>query len=136
MELIKENQLGRVEYDRLNSTIYATYEGMVNPELGMELFHATMEYVENNRVVAICSDTTLLTGTFTHVNDFLTQTYFPHLIKHGVICIAMIVSADVFTRFATKDLIKKMGSMTLQTFKSESEAVAWMEEVINRKHTA
>lgn len=126
MELIVENKFGSAYYDPGTKIIYSRYYGIVNVELALEILEAQKKFGLENGAKAICADLSELKGTFTMVNEYLTTEFFPPLIQQGLICNAIAVSPDIFSQFATKDLIKKMGSFELQTFGDLDEAKSWV----------
>jgi hypothetical protein len=48
------------------------------------------------------------------------------MIKHGLICSAIILPNDIFTKFAAQDLAKKVGHFQLQMFDNFRDAEAWV----------
>lgn len=125
MELIGKNDHGVAEYDSSTKMVYFKFSGTFNLESTKELLRIEMSFVENNPAYGSVVDLSDMEGTFTAMNEFLVQDYFPVIIKLGRKCQSIIVPQDIFTKFAANSIIQKMGSFTMQTFGDREEAVAW-----------
>jgi hypothetical protein len=132
MEIINKNAFAIAKYARQTEVIYYEYVGMVNQSLGMVTIRKVMAFAEKNKVRAIVSDLSKMKGTFTSVNDFFEKEYYPHMIKHGLLCTAIIVSNDIFTRFAALDLSKRVGNFELQIFGIFDDGEAWVLQKANQ----
>lgn len=126
MELIKENSFAKAEYDAEKGILYSKYSGQVDSKKALEVLEAQVAFSENNKVKAIRADLSELKGTYTMINDWLEANFFPVLIERGLKCHAFIVSSDIFSNFATKNLMKRIGTVKIVTFKSLDEADDWI----------
>ena len=66
-------------------------------------------------------------GTFTSLTGWIIKGMSP-AIEMGLKYDAMIVNEDVFTTFAIKDFIKKTPRLKIKLFRSETDAVDWIDE--------
>jgi hypothetical protein len=58
--------------------------------------------------------------------DFLENEFYPKLIQNGLLTYAMVVSGDIFTKFAADQLTKKIGGkLEWQVFESLEAAEKW-----------
>lgn len=130
MELIIDNGYSRAEYDKDLKVIYATYKGLVDPNLGKESMIAQKEYGLKHGLVGAIADFTELKGTFTMLNEWAEKEFFPPLLANGLKCSAIVVNTDIFVQFATKDIIKKMGSFEIQIFDNKDTAWDWIKEKV------
>jgi len=128
MELITKNDLAEAKYDAEKKIAHYKFVGNVNVKLATEFLNDVVEFSKENKIKGIHCDITELVGTFTMMNDYLVNVYFPALIGQGLQCNSMVVSADIFTQYATNDLIQKMGNFTIRNFKDLDEAYKWVEE--------
>ncbi|MGD1846011.1 MAG: hypothetical protein ACFB10_11515 [Salibacteraceae bacterium] len=130
MELIFENVHGGVRYDRKRQILQYKFVGMVRPELVKEVTGAGLKFAATNKVTGSTADLSELSGTFTALNDYLINEYFPPMIQKGLICHAIIVPHDIFTRFAANALLQRMGDFTMRTFDNDVDAIQWVYEMI------
>jgi hypothetical protein len=63
---------------------------------------------------------------------FFEKEYYPHMIKQGLSCTAIIVSNDIFTKYATNDLSKRVGNFELQIFETFDDGEAWVMQKITQ----
>jgi hypothetical protein len=126
MELIKENSFAKAEYNAENNIIYSKYGGKVDSKKALEVLEAQLKFSESNKVKAIHADLSDLSGTFTMINEWLEKNFFPVLIERGMVCHAFVVSPDIFSGFALDNLIKRIGSFEMQTFKNSEKSEEWM----------
>jgi len=130
MELIKENSFAKAEYDPETGIVYTRYAGTVDPQKAIEVLEAQLEFSKSNEVKAIRADLSELKGTYTMLNEWLESKFFPVLIERGMKCHAFIVPSDIFSSFATKDLIKRVGDFEMGTFNDNQKSVDWILEKI------
>lgn len=86
------------------------------------------ELMKKRPIVAFLHDFKEMKGTFTHLNDWLIETFRPAVplcFKYEVI----VMNDDVFTAFAASDIIKKITMIQVQVFKSNDEAKKWLDEI-------
>lgn len=128
MKPVTKNDLAEANYDAEKKIIHYKFVGNVNVTLATEFLNNVLEFSKDNKIKGIHCDISKLKGTFTMMNDYLVNEYFPVLIKQGLQCNSMVVSSDIFTQFATNDLIQKMGNFIIRNFKDLDEAYTWVEE--------
>ncbi len=132
MELIAKNNLATAEYDPELKIVHYKFVGKVNIKLATELLDEVLKFAKTHQVLGVHCDISKLNGTFTMMNDYLVNTYFPPLISQGLICNSMIVSNDVFTTFATNQLIQRMGDFTIKNFNDIDEGYNWVVENVKK----
>jgi hypothetical protein len=132
MEVINTNVFCSSKYERTSKIVYYHYVGLIHAGFGMETLRAVMLFAESNPVRGIVSDISTMKGTFTNVNEFFEKEYYPHMIKHGLLCSAIILSNDIFTKFAAQDLMKKVGHFQLQMFDNFADAEQWVLEKVQQ----
>jgi hypothetical protein len=130
METIFKGSHVTLSYDGGKKILYYEYKGTVLVDKGIEGLKKTMEFASKRSVKGILSDLTEMSGSFTNANEFLENEYYPYMIQRGLVCNAFVVSNNVFTKFATDQLIKRMGSFELRTFNNVPEAQKWVESKI------
>lgn len=128
MEIIFENIHGGCRYDRELQVLNYKFVGLVRPELVKEVTNKGLELIKTSRVLGSYADLSELSGTFTALNSYLSDVYFPPMIAQGLKCHGIILPHDIFTQFAANSLIQRMGDFTMQTFGNESEAKDWVYE--------
>ncbi len=130
MILIKENSAGKAEYDEENGIIYSRYKGIVDINKSIEILEAQLTFVSDKTIKALHTDLSELKGTFTLLNNWLQEKFFPIMVQKKLICAAIIYSSDIFSQFAINDMIKRVGSTEIQTFGDYKKAEEWVLEKI------
>ena len=128
MELIAKNKHLTCHFDAKNKVLHLIFEGVVNTDLTKEVTIKIIEFTRKNQVLGEFVDLSKMTGTFTHLIDYLTKEYYPKMLAQGMQCEGVVVSKDVFTKFAADTLIKKMGDFVMQTFQDRDQALQWVLE--------
>lgn len=138
MEIINANSFATAKYDAQTQIVYYEFVGIISVPLGMETLRKVMMFAEHQPVRGIVSNLLKLHGTFTSITGFFEKEYYPHMIKRGLQCTAIIVSNDIFTKYAVTELKKKVGTFQLHVFQDVKNAEAWVKEtiVVNRSSTA
>ncbi len=126
MKLIVENELAIVNYDEEKKTVFSVYSGIPSPESLMEILQAILAFSETSRVVAIIGDITGLKGTFTSMNDYILNDYYPPLIERGLKIDVLVVSKEVFAQFELEDLGEIIGGVEVKMFDSMEVAKEWV----------
>lgn len=130
MELIGKNSHLTCHYDPQEKILHLVFNGRVNTDLTKEVTSRILEFANTNQVLGEYVDLSEMTGTFTQLIEYLTKEYYPTMMARGLKCEGVVVSKDVFTKFAADSLIKKMGNFVMQTFQSRDEALNWIRETV------
>jgi hypothetical protein len=131
MEKIYENDSGVVYYDRDKKILVDEFFGRADIGNGLEIFVFEQNFANNNTISGICTDIRKLSGVFLQLNEYFEKEFFPYMIQKGLICNAIVVSRDVFTKFATKDLLKRIKNFEIRTFDEREDAMRWVEEKVS-----
>lgn len=131
MALIGRNKDGVAEYDAANRMVSYKFDGIFNMDSTVELTKLVLKFSEENSIQGILVNIQNLTGTFTKLNGYFVNEYFPPLIARGLKCHAMVVPNDVFTKFSADQLTQKMGAFTMKNFNDLEQANQWLLEHIN-----
>jgi len=123
---IYENKYGKAEYDPATKTVHTQYVGVAITESIIDFLSMIILYSEKHRIEHGITNLTQMKGTFTAAMDFLENEFYPKLIQNGLLTYAMVVSGDIFTKFAADQLTKKIGgTLDWQVFESLQEAEKW-----------
>lgn len=126
MILIHKNGFSKAEFDPSIATLRTQYIGIANHEPIIDLLTKVMEFSKKEPIRHMIADLSLMQGTFTGAIDFFEKEFYPTMISHGLETYAMAVSSDVFTKFASTQLKKKVGNkLDWQAFANKQEAEAW-----------
>jgi hypothetical protein len=134
MELIGKNKHVECYFDNQQKIVHLTFTGMVNVDLTKEITAKIIDFTKTNVVLGSFVNLSEMTGTFTKLNEHLINEYFPAMIKQGLLCEGVVVSKDVFTKFAADSLIQKMGNFTMQTFQDKEQAYNWVVKNVKSKN--
>lgn len=70
-----------------------------------------------------------MTGSFSGINNWLTNTFMPRMIEKGLKQCAVVYPANIFAQLAVEDWDQKVGGFHNKSFKSEGEALTWLKMV-------
>ncbi len=130
MILIAENSSGKGIYDEEKKLLRNSFQGPVIIENGMHIFESELEFVETHSVYGLFIDTRKLSGSFSQVNPYLEDIYYPEMMKHGLHYVSIIVPYDIFSQFSLEDMIQRMGKLELRTFFRFDDGIKWLEEQV------
>ena len=130
MELIGKNKHLECYFE--NDIVRLKFFGLANPELTMEITAKILAFTKTTKILGSFVDLTDMVGTFTKLNEHLIERYFPAMIAQGLKCEGVVVSKDVFTKFAADALVKKMGDFTMQTFQNKDDAYNWVVNTLEK----
>jgi hypothetical protein len=109
MEQIHEKRTSsfyiRSDYDSKTQIAFVSGEGLLDLALVKETFETLMNHTVKNTIRAVITDAAKVRGTYTKLNPWFRDTYFPHMQKHGFLCFTSIVD-DPCMRFATNMIIQ------------------------------
>jgi hypothetical protein len=133
LELVAQNDFGSSHYDRDKKIIHYFFEGTVNVEKGKEIFAKTLKFSEDNKIVGIHANIMGLKGTFSMFDEYFSNEYFPLLSKRGLKFHSMILSVDIFTKYAAQRLLQKSNThkkeeFEMKTFDNPEEGYKWLLE--------
>ena len=123
------NNFGAARYDKINRIIFEEYKGIVNVKAALDILRKCMAFSEKHKVLGTFSDLSEVKGTYTMLNKFFEEEYMPVMISRGLKYSGIVVSNDIFTQYATTDIIQRLGTFEIQTFGSVDTGKAW----INKK---
>ena len=130
MNLIYENDSVKFYFDPETRIFRANFYGLINMPNIIEAFNFIISNPSDLNTVAILSDLSQLKGTFTMLMDYFEDKLYPYLDSKGILCDAIILNHDVFTRFSVKKLESTIDYIKIKQFKSEEEALDWIHTVI------
>lgn len=136
LELILKNEFATIEYDRENRVLRGSYYGVVNAELGTASFQGVLDVLDKYPLRAAIFNCMEMKGTFTQINQWLNEVWYPAIIPQGYICWSMATN-DVFTRFAGSMLINKLTpkEVTANIFGSMEKAEKWTYDFIEKANS-
>ncbi len=137
LELVFENRFGKMEYDRKGQVLHNTYKGLFVEELAKELFETSMPFIDKNPVRGTVHNSIEMRGTFTNLNGWFKEVYYPFLIPRGYCCWSAAVS-DVFTKFAANLLIKQITPKEVQAkvFTRLEDSQRYVYEILEKEKVA
>lgn len=70
-----------------------------------------------------------MTGTFSAINDWLVSEFMPKMLQKGLTHNAVVLPGNLFAQLAVEDWDQKIGTFHNRNFKSNEEAIKWLEAV-------
>jgi hypothetical protein len=130
MELIFEGKTCKSEFLQDKKRIYITNYGYINLDENKEMYLKILKFMREHNVIAFLHDLRELKGTFTQLNDWVIEA-FKGESKLSIKSNALILNNDIFTEFATQDIISKVKSIEYQIFKNLTEAEEWLDSKLD-----
>ena len=110
------------------------------------LFHGWVGYRKNEQIIEVLEghfwdtfmkfpckkmliENSKMTGSFSGINEWLSNTFMPRMIENGLTHNAVVFPANIFAQLAVEDWDQKVGGFHNRSFKSESEALTWLKMV-------
>lgn len=131
-KLVYESSFGRLIYDDKLNWVIGELFGLVNVELAMDLMKESLALIREHSCVGILTDFSELTGSFIMLNDNFEKEGVPEIIKAGCRYWSCVISPDIFTRFATKDLERRTKQMHVRMFLDRESAELWANDVVEQ----
>jgi hypothetical protein len=126
MILIHKNEFCKAEFEALTKTVRTQYIGIAEVEAITDLLKKVIVYSRQHNIEHMIANLTQMHGTFTGAMEFFEKEFYPNMIKNGLKTYAMAFSQDVFTKYASNQLQKKVGDkLYWHAFQSLNEAEEW-----------
>ena len=126
MILIHKNEFCKAEFDPSSKTVRTQYIGIAKADAITNLLTKVMEFSGQHDIKHMIANLTKMQGTFTGLLDFFERQFYPTMINNGLRTYAMAVSPDVFTKYASNQLEKKVGNkLAWHAFNSLEDAEEW-----------
>lgn len=125
-EVYFEEKFVRISYESENNWIevqWRSYQNLDQLQLGL---NKILELMEKKSAQKVFMDMREIKGTFTEANEWMAKEWIPKANKLGFRYGVLTCSDDVFTKYATQDLLKKVGSSQIKIFCSIEEGKAWL----------
>lgn len=103
--------------------VWYSYQNADQLKSGMD---KVLELLSKKSLSKIFMDMRAIKGTFTDANDWIAKEWIPTANKAGFRFGVLTCSDDVFTKFATNDLIKKIGTSQIKIFCNMEQGKAWL----------
>ena len=132
MNLVYENKSVKFFFDNETKIFRAEFYGLVNIQLITEAFAFIISSPSDLGTKAVITDLTNLKGTFTMLMDYFEETLYPYLNNKGILCDAIILNEDVFTKFSVKKLESTIDYIQIKTFTDESKALDWIKTFLEK----
>ncbi len=130
MNLLFENESVKFYFDPETRIFRANFYGTVNMKNITEAFNFVISNPSKTKTRAVLSDLTNLQGTFTMLMEYFETKLYPYLNSKGILCDAIILNNDVFTKFSVKKLENTIDYIKIKQFNDESSAMNWINSII------
>jgi len=130
MNLIYENESVKFYFDSDTKIFRADFYGVVIMNNITEAFNFIITSPNNLNTKAILTDLTNLKGTFTMLMNYFEDKLYPYLNSKGILCDAIVLNNDAFTKFAVKKLENAIDYIKIKQFKDEESAMKWINSII------
>ncbi len=134
MTPIYENKSVKFFFDPETRIFRANFYGLVEMNSIIEAFNFIISNPKPMNAVAVLSDLSNLKGTFTMLMDYFEDKLYPFLNSRGILCDAMILNSDVFTKFSVKKLETAIDAIKIKSFENEESAIQWINFIIKKQN--
>ena len=127
-EVFFQERFVSVEYNTEHNwieVIWNSYQNADQLKLGMD---KVLELLSQKSLSKVFMDMRAIKGTFTDANEWIAKEWLPKANKAGFRYGVLTCSDDVFTKFATDELIKMVGNSQIKTFCNVDQGKAWLIE--------
>ena len=132
MNLLYENDSVKFYFDSETRIFRANFYGRLNMNNVIEAFNFIISNPSELNTIAILSDLRELKGTFTGLMDYFEDKLYPYLNSKGILCDAIILNDDVFTKFAVKKLESAIDYIKIEAFNNEDSAMEWINSILSQ----
>jgi hypothetical protein len=121
----------KLEYDSQLKQVVQTWYNFVPSEDFRKAIKITLEFVINNDVVSIISDTLKQNAVKPEDSEFAAGV-MEELFREGVMAMAFIIPEDIFTKMALKKFadIDQKNQHKVEYFQSIAEARIWISSIV------
>jgi len=130
LTVIEKNSFSQAFYNSDEKIVYFKIWGEADIYQTKLVLQSQIDFASAHKILGICTDLSELTGTIAPMSGYIASEYFPALIANGLVCNAIIVSRDIFSQIAAKDLIKRMGNYGIKLFFEDLEAEQWVRTTV------
>ncbi len=105
--------------------IWYSYQSVAQLQEGMQQVLALIKQKQTSKLFM---DFRAVKGTFTDANEWIAKEWIPQANQQGFRYGVLTCSDDVFTKFATDDLLRKIGTSQIKIFCNVEEGKQWLAE--------
>ncbi|MBN2486035.1 MAG: hypothetical protein JXB34_08670 [Bacteroidales bacterium] len=114
-----------IEYDQAKQRLKQTWSGFIPSKDFRDAIDATVVFAAKNPVRTIISDT-LNQGVVKPEDTEYAGSVMPKLVAKGLKGMAFVIPENIFTQLSLKKFANNEQTKGVQYFKSESDAVVWL----------
>ena len=126
---LSKNDFGKCELDEEFNWIFISFSGDVNVKLGNVILEKALETIKEKKCPGYVVDSSAVRGTYTMANDYILKEWMPQALANGCKYNGVMVSSDVFTKFATESIEKKVSGITIKIFDKMDDVIAWIKSL-------
>ncbi len=123
--IVHQNSNVKIEYDSVTKRLTQTWTGFIVSKEFRIAIDKTVEFANQNPVVAIVSDT-LNQGVVKPEDTEYAASVMPALFEKGLKKMAFVLPENIFTQFSLKRFASKGESELVQYFRTLGEADDWI----------
>lgn len=131
-KILFSNKQGLAKYNSQWELVYGKFYGLPKLVLSIEIFDSIISATEGARVRGGFYDLMEVKGTFTHLNSYFKSRFIPAMLPRGYKYVAVITSADPFTKFALNTILLITMTQGIETkiFNDLESAKSWLERML------
>ena len=129
MEVIRNDELVRIEVDHAQNTVISTWTGYVPSDDYREALWQVLDQIKLNHLGLWLCDTRAMGAILRSDEKWSVETFVPELMKYGLRRVAVVQSLDYFNRTTTERMAsatREVAPFKVEFFPSPEEARHWL----------
>jgi hypothetical protein len=127
LEAVYKSECVQTVYDKSKYLIVFSAVGIIGIHIGTAALNHIMIFSTRHRVKSLIMDLSKMTGILTVKSDYLEKNFFPQMIRSGLTHAAIVLSNDIFTRFAAERLQKVISGVEIRIYDDPIKGTSWIE---------
>ncbi len=125
--VVHQNDYVKITFDKNKKRLTQKWTGFASSNIFREAIDKTRDFVKNNDVKTILSDTLDQKVVKSEDADYAASV-IPTMVSNGMKAMAFVVPEDVFTQLSLNKFSSSVKGDTTGYFKTISEAEKWLDE--------
>lgn len=121
-----ESKVATLSYNSQEQYMYLQIRGFMKEEDFREILLKAQKLFSDLKIHKMLNDFREFKGTTPTMQEWVVKEYYPVLVKNGLTHGALVLSNDVFAKYAAKNVQSKLHHFDYPAFSDLQEAEAWL----------